>query len=559
MFRFLQKFGRDSQTRRRGTGSLTRARRRNHQLNCEALEGRQLLSGYYIVNAASGKVLDNSLSTSNGTVIDQWQLYGGTNQRWDLVPVGNGNFFIQNEASQLVLDNGLSTSNGTVIDQWQSYGGPNQQWQLTQQPDGNFVIINAYSGQVLDDPAGSTSNGTPLGQYPSNGGANQEWSLYGAGDAPAVTYYVFNDYSFKVLDDPAGSTYNGANIIQYQFNGGANQQWTFVPLTNSNYVIVNAASGLVLDDSGLSDVADRTNIDQWQLHNGALNQQWLIFSQLDGSYAIVNEGNGFGNMVLDDPAGSTDSGTQIIDYQWQGGINYTSGQPNQLWLLYPVSLDTGVDIHGQPSNAVVGQPISPAITVAVVDAKGNTITTNNSQLVTLSIASGLRSAQLLGTTTVRAVDGVADFTNLRLSLPGTYTLTATGVPLTPDFSNVFTIAPATVASHVTIRRGSVNKVGRTGPRGRGGELLAQTITIKNASRQPLGGPLALRVGGLPSGVTLANATGTYEGGSYRDVLAALQPLAPGKSVTVTLDFSMNGRRSPSLSKLGQDLEALLGI
>ena len=64
--------------------------------------------------------------------------------------------------------------------------------------------------------------------------------------------------------------------------------------------------------------------------------------------------------------------------------------------------------------------------------------------------------------------------------------------------------------------------------------MAQTITIKNAGRQPLDGPLALRVGGLPSGVTLANATGTYQGGSYRDVLAALQPLAPGKSVRLPL-------------------------
>ncbi len=231
--------------------------------------------------------------------------------------------------------------------------------------------------------------------------------------------------------------------------------------------------------------------------------------------------------------------------------------PTQDWQLFPASL--GVDIHGQPSNAVVGQPISPAITVAVVDAKGNTITTNNTQLVTLSIASGPKDAQLLGTTTVRAVNGVADFTNLKLSLAGTYTLKATGGALTPDFSNVFTIAPVNVTSSVTIRRGAVHKVGRTSHSGSGGELLAQTITIKNASRKPFGGPLALRVGGLPTGVTLANSTGTYEGGSYRDVLAADQPLAPGKSVTVTLDFSMSGRRSPGLSKLHEDLEALLGI
>ena len=197
--------------------------------------------------------------------------------------------------------------------------------------------------------------------------------------------------------------------------------------------------------------------------------------------------------------------------------------------------------------------------MAVVDANGNTITTNNSQLVTLSIASGPAGTKLLGTTTVRAVNGVADFTNLTLSLAGTYTLTATGGALTPDFSNIFTIAPVNVTSAVKIRRGSMHKIGRASATRNGAELVAQTFTIKNASRQPLGGPLALRVGGLPTGVTLANATGTYEGGSYRDFLAALQPLAPGKSVTVTLDFSMSGRRSPSLSKLDEDLEALLGI
>ena len=67
MFRFMQRFGRDRQARRRGTGPLNRVRRRNHQLNCEALEGRQMLSGYYIVNADSGKVLDDpGGSPSNG-------------------------------------------------------------------------------------------------------------------------------------------------------------------------------------------------------------------------------------------------------------------------------------------------------------------------------------------------------------------------------------------------------------------------------------------------------------------------------------------------------------
>ncbi len=98
MFRFMLRFGRNSQARSRGTGPFYRVRRRNHQLKCEDLESRQLLSGYYIMNAASGDALDDpGGSTSYGTTIDQWQLNGGANfQRWDLVAVGNGNYFIQN-------------------------------------------------------------------------------------------------------------------------------------------------------------------------------------------------------------------------------------------------------------------------------------------------------------------------------------------------------------------------------------------------------------------------------------------------------------------------------
>jgi hypothetical protein len=88
--------------------------------------GRQLLSGFYIVNDYSGQVLDNSASTSNGAVIQQFQLYGGTTQRWDLVGLGNGNYAIFNEFSGKVLgDPGFSTNNGTGIIQWDWNGGLN--------------------------------------------------------------------------------------------------------------------------------------------------------------------------------------------------------------------------------------------------------------------------------------------------------------------------------------------------------------------------------------------------------------------------------------------------
>jgi hypothetical protein len=522
---------------------LNRVPRLNHRLDCEALESRQLLAGFYIINDYSGKLLDDpGASPNNFALIDQYRLNGAGNQRWYLDPLPDGNYEIRNEASGLVLDNSFSGSEGTKIDQFQdefqSSGGLNlnQQWQLTLTPDeslGNGYdclsgIVNAYSGEALDNSL-STSDGYVIDQWPFYGGPNQEWRFIEAGDAPPATYNIFNAAIGLSFEDPAD---------QLHIAGVTNPPtaWDFAPLANNSYLIVSESSGSILNGSG-------TSVGLTQL-NGTLNQQWRIDPVVNGTSAIVNESN---QLVVD----QIPSNAYYVLDQFQY-------EPTQGWFL-TLAPPAGVDIHGQPSNAVVGQPISPAITVAVVGAKGNTITTNNTQLVTLAIASGPAGAKLLGTTTVRAVNGVADFTNLRLSLAGTYTLTATGGMLTPDFSNVFTVAPANVTSEVTIRPGSVHTVGRSNGIRNAAELVTQTITIKNTSRHAIGGPLALRVGGLPSGVTLANATGTYEGGSYRDVLAALHPLAPGKSVTVTLDFSVRRRRVPSLSKLDEDLEALLGI
>ena len=79
MFRFLQRFGRDY--RQEGAAPGHRADDpcgdATMRLNCEALEGRQMLSGYYIVNVASGKVLDDPAARPATDRHRQWQPNGG--------------------------------------------------------------------------------------------------------------------------------------------------------------------------------------------------------------------------------------------------------------------------------------------------------------------------------------------------------------------------------------------------------------------------------------------------------------------------------------------------
>ena len=97
----------------------------------------------------------------------------------------------------------------------------------------------------------------------------------------------------------------------------------------------------------------------------------------------------------------------------------------------------------QPTDTVAGTPIAPAVTVAVEDANGNTVTTNSSA-VTLSIGTNPGGGTLSGTNTANAVNGVATFSNLSIDKTGTgYTLAAADGSLTMTTSSLFTVNPGT--------------------------------------------------------------------------------------------------------------------
>jgi hypothetical protein len=95
----------------------------------------------------------------------------------------------------------------------------------------------------------------------------------------------------------------------------------------------------------------------------------------------------------------------------------------------------------QPSNAVTGAAISPAVQVAVQDANGNTVTADSGP-VTLALPG---STALGGTPTVNAQNGVATFSNLTVESAGIYKLSATSPSLTSATSTTFTVTapPAT--------------------------------------------------------------------------------------------------------------------
>jgi hypothetical protein len=84
-------------------------------------------------------------------------------------------------------------------------------------------------------------------------------------------------------------------------------------------------------------------------------------------------------------------------------------------------------------------------------------------------------------------------------------------------------------------------------------LYSETVTLTNHTKSTLTGPLSLELTNLPSGVLLADATGTSSGNPYFRFLNSKKTLKPGASVTITLTFT-----APSLSDImfGTQLVAL---
>jgi hypothetical protein len=141
--------------------------------------GVQSLSGTYeLQNVASGLVMNNQGSLTNGSAITQWAETSSANLEWTFVPTSNGYYQIQSVKSGLdAVVKGASTANGAGIVQWSFGSSGDDQWLPEQNSDGSYTFVNLHSGLVLEDPGSSKSDTTQMDQYSSNGGSNQHWNL----------------------------------------------------------------------------------------------------------------------------------------------------------------------------------------------------------------------------------------------------------------------------------------------------------------------------------------------------------------------------------------------
>jgi hypothetical protein len=99
---------------------------------------------------------------------------------------------------------------------------------------------------------------------------------------------------------------------------------------------------------------------------------------------------------------------------------------------------TNLKFITQPAGGKAGQPLSTQPVVGLVDASG-TLVPNYIGSVNILVASG--DGSLSGSNTMIYINGLATFSDLSLSAPGTYTLKAITREVQSTISDPFTVAP----------------------------------------------------------------------------------------------------------------------
>ncbi|ACU73766.1 Ricin B lectin [Catenulispora acidiphila DSM 44928] len=141
------------------------------------------------VGVGSGRCLDDTGNTANGTQIYIWDCTSGNaNQQ-----------FAYTSASELqvagkCLDaNGKGTANGTKVILWTCNGQANQQWKLNT----NGSITGVQSGLCLDVSGAATANGSLMQLWACNGATNQRWTRP---DPALANFSIAHDLQYIVPD-----------------------------------------------------------------------------------------------------------------------------------------------------------------------------------------------------------------------------------------------------------------------------------------------------------------------------------------------------------------------
>jgi Ricin-type beta-trefoil lectin domain-like len=143
--------------------------------------------------------------------------------------------------------------------------------------------------------------------------------------ADGLTVFVVSQASSEHFGVAQEATSDGALIVQSTRTDSA-QQWRLVAAGGGCYQLVNAHSGMALDDPNGSR-ANGTQMQQWTIGAGNPNQTWCFHSIGGGAYSISNLASG---SLLDLRDGVLGDGVAVQEW----GADPAAPNANQTWLLF---------------------------------------------------------------------------------------------------------------------------------------------------------------------------------------------------------------------------------
>lgn len=182
----------------------------------------------------------------------------------------------------------------------------------------------------------------------------------------------------------------------------------------------------------------------------------------------------------------------------------------------------------QPTNTTAGAVITPAVTVTLMDAFGNSVATTGTP-VTIALASG--TGILNGTLTRNTSSGIAAFGNLSINLAGSKTLRASSGSLTAAVSNTFSISPGPAKALVFVQQPTSAAAASS---------ISPAVTVQ--IRDSLGNDVAASA--VPVTMAILSGNGSLSGTSTRSTNTS------GIATFADLSINLSGSKTLSASSPG---------
>jgi hypothetical protein len=197
-------------------------------------------------------------------------------------------------------------------------------------------------------------------------------------------------------------------------------------------------------------------------------------------------------------------------------------------------------VYGQqPSNAIAGQAISPAITVLIEDAFGNVTTSTASVALAIGTNVGGGGTVLSGGGATPAVNGVATFSGVSINHSGIgYTLVASSSGLTSATSSTFNITagvPAKLAFTVQPNNNANIGAGATF-----NLVVQEQDSLGNLVTTDSTSSVTIAIGNNPGGSTLSGTTTVTLVGGVASFSGLLTLNKPGTGYTLVATDSLGG-------------------